>query len=502
VSNPYCEALGIQVPRLEDAAGSRDANWYSLLIAALLERGGPVTLEETAERFEQAGIAFADRALAALQRCRPARPPIYRDGNRYALDPHDDEADLWAFRLGLRPPKAAAWRNAQPEPMPEPESPSSPAEPLSVAELDSAWRDEVPFSWSAQRTAICVLDAHGRAMTPDEVLDFISARSRWSRLSADSARYWRAGAPIRTRAEGKWELDRSHDSVRSARRAVRERSAMYRRYERMQPDPAVAQAYIERAKRERQAHADRLAGMRRVLVYAFPVRQPRAVVLLDVNRREITTLMGDDLTGLGGRLADYDIIAALDVRALLRNLAFDHGSRRLAELGPPQKTRRLNRRGRTLKITTDLLVRGSCGISRPFGDRRLLELYQREGQYVRFRRRLESDAKSLYALYQYGRLHGAVRLRWGFLDEMIPAPWVHRDEETLGTLMICAFEQGIPLEVVTGSAPGWKDPWARARKVAVEKGDLSWRSWLVDDGGYPVYEEDVQLARLAEADDR
>jgi hypothetical protein len=44
-------------------------------------------------------------------------------------------------------------------------------------------------------------------------------------------------------------------------------------------------------------------------------------------------------------------------------------------------------------------------------------------------RRLEADAKALLALYQYGRLHGAVRLRWGFLDEMIPAPWVHRDED-------------------------------------------------------------------------
>lgn len=47
------------------------------------------------------------------------------------------------------------------------------------------------------------------------------------------------------------------------------------------------------------------------------------------------------------------------------------------------------------------------------------------------RTRLEADAKSLFALYEYGRLHVAVRLRWGFLDEMLAAPWVHRDEPTL-----------------------------------------------------------------------
>ena len=54
------------------------------------------------------------------------------------------------------------------------------------------------------------------------------------------------------------------------------------------------------------------------------------------------------------------------------------------------------------------------------------------------------DAKSLFALYEYGRLHGAVRLRWGFLDEMIPAAWVHRDEPTLDNLMERAHELRVP----------------------------------------------------------
>ena len=85
----------------------------------------------------------------------------------------------------------------------------------------------------------------------------------------------------------------------------------------------------------------------------------------------------------------------------------DPGKRRLAELGPPQKTRQLNRRGRTLTITTALLVQGSCGISRPFGDERTMREYLRSGADTKLRRRLEADAKSLYALYQYGRLHGA-----------------------------------------------------------------------------------------------
>ena len=42
--NAYCAALGITAPRLEDAKSSPDANYYSLLIIALLERGVPMTL--------------------------------------------------------------------------------------------------------------------------------------------------------------------------------------------------------------------------------------------------------------------------------------------------------------------------------------------------------------------------------------------------------------------------------------------------------------------------
>ena len=191
----------------------------------------------------------------------------------------------------------------------------------------------------------------------------------------------------------------------------------------------------------------------------------------------------------------------MDVRALLRSLDFEPGERRLAELGPPQKTRQLNRRGRTLKITTGILVQGSCGISRPFGDERVLHRYLRDGEDTKLRRRLEADAKSLFALYQYGRLHGAVRLRWGFLDERIPAPWVHRDEPGLYDLMRRARELRVPLEVVVGSAPGWADPWSRLRTAHVESDQGGWRLWLVDEQGYPIDEAEVQLARLAGQDE-
>src|SRR2546422_8957856 len=98
VTNPYCERLGIQVPRLQVAKNSPDANYYSLLIVALLERGGPITLEEAAKRFEEAGGAPPDLAPNSLKRRKPGRPPLYRDGDLYALDPPHAQTDLRAFR--------------------------------------------------------------------------------------------------------------------------------------------------------------------------------------------------------------------------------------------------------------------------------------------------------------------------------------------------------------------------------------------------------------------
>lgn len=135
IGNACCAALGIRAPRIEDAKSSPDANYYSLLLVALLERGEPMTLEEVAVRFVAAGITpTADAALASLKRCKPARAPIYRDGGHYALDLHDDEVSFWLFRLGLRPARGAPLetvrRNAGPLP--------STVHPVTVAALDEA----------------------------------------------------------------------------------------------------------------------------------------------------------------------------------------------------------------------------------------------------------------------------------------------------------------------------------------------------------------------------
>jgi len=65
-TNPYCAALGIPVPRVETACSSPDANYYGLLLVALLERGAPLTLEEAAVREVAEETGISGRILASL----------------------------------------------------------------------------------------------------------------------------------------------------------------------------------------------------------------------------------------------------------------------------------------------------------------------------------------------------------------------------------------------------------------------------------------------------
>jgi len=490
--NAYCEALGIAVPSLAAIRDHKEANTYARLIVALLERGGPLTLEQVAIRFEIAGIDDADSALQSLKRCRPARPPIYRDGEEYALDARDAEADLWAFRLGLRPAK-----QLRPIAPPSPPRPN-PSARLAVVELDEGWRDAGITGWSAQRIALAVLDAHDRPMSPDEVVAFVSARTKWHRLAPNATTFRRTGSAVAVGEDGTWTIVPGATELIMARDAVRDAVERARRYP-MRSTTAELDASRQAAEHRRATHAAELAALSRVIVHAFPAKSPKVAVLVDVDSRELTTLLGPELTGAGARILAYDVIVGVDIRALLRALGVDPGERRLADIGPPQKSMRVNRTGRTVKITTAMLISGSCGISRPLGDAKKLRGYLDAGQDAQLRRRLESDAKSLFALHAYGRLHGGVRLRWGFIDEMFPAPWLHRDEPMFHDMMRQARSLGVGIEAVVGSAPGWEQPWSRVRRLEVAQGESEYQVVLIDENGGVIDERDVQLARLETA---
>ncbi len=488
MSNAWCRILGIDPPNLEQVASHREAIPFSLLIVALLERGEPMTLQAVAARFAAAGIMDEARALLSLKRCKPGRAPIYRDEDRYHLDPYDSELALWVFRLDLsrpRPPVVEVPK-AVPPPLPGPEV------PLTPSELDVAWKGISLFVWSQQRVALALIDAGGGPLLPREAVAAVERRTQWHPLREDTPSFTRRGSAVRVLDDGRWAIaDGATAALRAARTAVRERVELARRYART--DAATSQAAAAASERRRSASEAKLAALSRAILVAFPPRKPEAVALLSVGERTIRTFVGAELAQLPSALASFDVLGAVDVRGVLRALGVDTAERRLAELGPPQKTIQLS--DYALKLTTAMLVQGSCGIRQPFGVEGTLAASLKAGDMPKLRRRLESDAKSLCALYEYGRLHGTARLRWRGFDEQIPVPWTHFDETRMYGLKVAAKEHDLGMEVVVGAAPGWEEPWDGARSVTVMEDTKGWL-WLVDEHGRVLDDADVQRARF------
>ena len=105
--NRYCQHLGIPVPRIEDVAGRPEVTLFQLVVMALLERGGPMTLEEIAARLDRATLPARlarPEFVAAVKKAWHGQPPLVRDGDeRLALDLLSSEFRHITFVAGLQP---------------------------------------------------------------------------------------------------------------------------------------------------------------------------------------------------------------------------------------------------------------------------------------------------------------------------------------------------------------------------------------------------------------
>jgi hypothetical protein len=227
-------------------------------------------------------------------------------------------------------------------------------------------------------------------MRPTDVVSFVNEQTKWHVLMEPQTQFGRRGCPVAVLDDGRWFIaERAESALLAVRKAIRARLEVVRKSESLRSDPASIDAARTAHEQQRAAHGVELANMRRALLVGYPAKSPRVATLLDVEARTIETFIDDELALLRERLGSYEIIGAVEIRALLRALNFEPGSRRLAELGPPQKSKSLNRSGRTLKITLAMLVTGSCGISRPVGESAKLDGYLAAGQLAKLRARLE-----------------------------------------------------------------------------------------------------------------
>ena len=175
---------------------------------------------------------------------------------------------------------------------------------------------------------------------------------------------------------------------------------------------------------------------------------------------------------LAARLEQVEVILGIDPHGDLERMGIAPGERRLVDLSPPRKTVSLNRRGRTLRVTPELVLSSTLGLSRALGDPRKMVRDLMAGSAGKVFRRLQADLKALWRLYQYGCLHGEVRLEWGFLRECLGVGWNIGRLPCLYEVIEEAVKTGDLLEAVLGrTAPGWEDPWSRGIRLRALKYD-------------------------------
>lgn len=507
VGNAFCDELEIAVPDVAEVWERARPKLFWMMVACVLERGEPLFIEEIAARLAEVGVeapSGGDLRVALTKAWHGLAPLKKRGDGRLGLDMRGWELGRVVRDLDLD------GRSREPSPAFEKEPPFAlpgPEVALAEEELEAAFAGSISYAYSKLRLVAAVLDVDGGA------LDLVAINERLTRLDAGScslpitakaARQWRKRDLIIQHDDRRLELNCAsadvagmRDSVRRRARTVLERKHDQERWK--------ASSALRRAEEAEQLRTDRerASGLTRALVRAVPKpSRIEALVLLALPGREIEVFFGVDVQAARERLAAFDVVAGEEIGATLAALGLEESDpERIAiDLRPPRKSVRLNKRGRTLKVTTELLIRGTTGVSKPFGAEGETRSLLARGDRPGLEKRLTRDIKALYAYYRYGVLHEYVRLRWGFLDDVVGVGWAIAGDRSLYDLKEEARERGVELEVVSGGAPGWRDPWSRARRTRIVPsggfGDACYR----EDDERLIDDVDIQAARLSSED--
>ncbi len=305
-----------------------------------------------------------------------------------------------------------------------------------------------------------VILTHSRPMTIEEVADYLLSRG-WNPATGNPVlslkKAFAGRLPLVQLPDGKIDLELNSIELRMRLfdigiRVLRDPSAQVRRIGEVVPLQG----------------AD--CKPMRALIHGFHVDdQLVAITLLDLDQRSIETLHDESVFSVVSKLNKYSVLIGLNPRRLLDGLGIrDVLPWRLIDLAHHPKSKQINKSGRKLAINTELLITSSTGISKPLGDSIKMHDYWRNAKQTALAKRLESDAKSLFAFYSYGSLHNSIRLRWGFLSEGYLAEWGVPGEPSLYDFLKQKMIAGEPIEFVRGTAPGWSEPWSRGKTGVVK----------------------------------
>jgi hypothetical protein len=516
-TNRYCERLGIEIPSIATVANSSEASLFHVMIAALLERGAPMTLDEIAERLWRVPLpprlARADLPSDLRAAWHGMQPIVHDTEGRVALNLLSDE---W-----LHLPYHIHPRESQPAPTQAEYEPPGDDVPLSNAEVEAAFRNRSLSTYSSIRQAAAILETTGSALTVDDINNRLRALTRYpGRIDDNSVQNWRRTDMLIVEPDGLVRLNTASRDVPAFRRDIRRMGLAKLRARRgcggFSPEERAARQ--EKAAAEQRQDMERARATRRAFVYIVPGDgQAVAAALIDPSRwdrfgesaaaghdapsgslegshlavesgegpggesghrsnaeavmqaprrdkdedgrgtggegqPEVEIFIGADvLEAFTARLREFDLLAGVDLRQSLRGLGLDPDDWLLAELRPTDRTH-LPTDVAKVAVSLDSIVRATTGTRRrlmePQDWRRLTESRKKKTASDKaLANRLTSEARTLFALYDYGALHRGVKTRRATGVKLLPVSWAMPGDPSVHTIVEAAARAWVPIDV-------------------------------------------------------
>ncbi len=251
------------------------------------------------------------------------------------------------------------------------------------------------------------------------------------------------------KAEGCWSL-----LIKNVRLELDETAEIEEKYRVWRAtEGALTQAWYRTAKKA-------------VMRCLFDGQKLLSAVVLDPDTRQFGYFV--DAPSLAKDLGYRDFILGLDPRADFERIGFTPSERSVLDLTPPCGARRLAN-GRVKEFSANDVIRMTLGVPRPLEDQRKhRDLFNGPGhKKVWILKRLKRDVKVLWNFYEYGCLHGFVRLHWRQLNELYAVFWDPGRQPTMSEILEEGRRAGKAVDVVIGHPPSWDDPWEGSFRVNV-----------------------------------
>ena len=304
----YCKALGLPTPpRLADFVGRPGITLFQLLVVALLEYDGPLTMPEIAARLAALGVQARTGDLAySLTKAWHGLSPVRREADqrmRLLLD--DRELHYLLLHLNILHPHVVSTPREQ---VSRPDD----SVPLTRQEWEALIQHPTSASsaFSNERLIGALLEAVGGPMSLEDVNQHLKELPNGGRgVLRERLQHWR-GALVALEPGPSFRLRDDCQELAAMRRAVRKYAAMI----------LQRQATAREAERLR-ATAKPLViptavdpkTLRRAVIRAFPSSGiPQALSILDLQERTIRTHIGADSSAMIEDLQRFDLLIGLD----------------------------------------------------------------------------------------------------------------------------------------------------------------------------------------------